>query len=303
VTTAHLSERALSAGRFSAGVASILAAAERHGRFECCCVLTLLLLAFYPHDRWFTSLPLSVLTVLGLTFSALIEQSVFWVLAAVPIVWGVAFDWHSADNHKYLQAYWCLAIACATRCTNKQKALASTACYLIGAVFLIAALRKVFSADYLDGSFFLYELLFDGRFQRVAALFGGMPPHLVTFNETARKALTSYDSNLTSVSLELAGNLRGLAWLMTWWGLALETLIAAAFLIPERHALSRARNPLLLLFLLSSYWAAPVIGFGWVLAIMAIATTRDDEQYSRIAYLVTVIVLQLYRIPWSPAPR
>jgi hypothetical protein len=55
----------------------------------------------------------------------------------------------------------------------------------------------------------------------------------------------------------------------------------------------------LLLFLFTTYVFAPVIGFGWVLAIMGIAQTDSRRAGIPGLYVVVFLLLQMYRIPWA----
>jgi len=80
--------------------------------------------------------------------------------------------WHSADNHKFLIGYWCLAFGCALRAEQREEALALAARWMVALVFGLAFVWKPTSGDYLDGSFFAYQLLID-RASRTSPICSG----------------------------------------------------------------------------------------------------------------------------------
>ncbi len=59
------------------------------------------------------------------------------------------------------------------------------------------------------------------------------------------------------------------------------------------------RDAWLLIFLFFTYLVAPVIGFGWVLAIMGIAQTGIQHTRLRALYVFAFLYLQVYRVPWG----
>jgi hypothetical protein len=88
--------------------------------------------------------------------------------------------------------------------------------------------------------------------------------------------------------------LRGLALGLTWGGLAIESLIALAFLAPAATRLGRLRHPSLLCFIATIYALAPVAGFGWLLAAMGMAQLDDDQHRLRAAYVAVFVAVLLY---------
>ncbi|HEX9640193.1 MAG TPA: hypothetical protein VGB13_02650 [Candidatus Krumholzibacteria bacterium] len=264
-------------------------------------VLTLLLLLLYSHPYWYVNLPLSILAIASLIFPVLSTSRVTWAAVTAIIVLGSLENWYALDNHKYLLGYWCLALLCffASKCDPTR--LATTARALIVLVFGFAVLQKTLSGDFLDSSFIHYELLLDERFHGLARYLGGVPDHLVELNVSARAALVSFDSDLEAVALRSMRMLEPVARAITWGTYGIELLIALAFLSPRSGLLGKNRDVLLLSFLLTTYLLAPVIGFGWVLAIMGIAQTADDRVRTRGAYVAAFLLLQSYRVPWGEA--
>jgi len=267
-------------------------------RFDLSLALSLLLLLLYSHRYWYIQTPLSVIALTALIFPQVRTSPSLWAVATFLVAVGTYINWYSVDNHKYLLAYWCVAIFGALLTRDPEQTAAKAAHRLIGLVFLFAVLQKTISDDYLNRTFFYYELLLDERFSGLAKYLGGIPDQINALNMAARRALVNYDSTLTEVHLRGTETIAKLALLITWGGYLIEVIIGAAFLTPPATWLSRMRDVWLLVFLFSTYLFAPVIGFGWVLAIMGIAQTEIQRTRIRALYVVAFLFLQVYRIPW-----
>jgi len=275
----------------------LLQSVAQTSAFELCLLLTLLLLAFYPPRSIFISIPLSIIAILGVIAPPVRHARLPWLAAGLLVAASCLMNWQSADNHKYLLAYWCLGIFCCLGTGAPEQSLAQIGRWLIGAVFGIAVVQKTLSPDYLTGDFFYYELLFDDRFENLAQYLGGVNRFIVELNESARSALTSYDSTLTAVKLSSTDRIVWLAGFITWWNYLIQLAIAVAWLSPEGRWPSRARHPLLLVFLFSTYLIAPVTGFGWVLIIMALCCLKPGSTRTQLSYLLAFVVLQAYTFP------
>lgn len=272
---------------------------EHENRFDLCVVLTLLLLLLYADSYWYIKIPLSVIAIVGFIYPGVRTSRALWAAATVIVAVGLVSNWYAVDNHKYLLGYWCLAVCLALLARSPDRTLAISARWLIVPVFLLAVVQKTLSPDYLSGAFFYYELLLDDRFAGLAKYIGGVPDHLRQLNEAARRALVNFDSSLTAVRLQGTPPLAVLGGFVTWWNYLIQAVIALAFALPRSNRFARTRDAWLLLFLFTTYLFAPVIGFGWVLAIMGIAQTDRDQVRVRGLYVAAFLFLQVYRIPWS----
>lgn len=269
-------------------------------RLDLCLLLTLLLLLLHSGDALRVTIPMVTFGILGCVSSRLRRDPRFWFVAAAAFAATNAVDWFQLDNHKYLLGYWLLALTCSLHTRNAERTLSVNARLLIGFSFLFAVLWKTISSDYTSGSFFHYSLLLDDRFRGIAKLLGGLDEPTIEFNRTAAEALTIYDSDLSTVQLRSSETMRGvLVPIITWWTLAIEALVAALFLLPGRTKLPAWRDFALLAFILSTYAVAPVLGFGWLLAILGIAQADHDARLFPQAYLVAILLLQVYRVPWQ----
>jgi hypothetical protein len=62
-------------------------------------------------------------------------------------------------------------------------------------------------------------------------------------------------------------------------------------------SLATARNAALLFFAATTYFVAPVRGFGWMLMLLGMAQCRDDQRHLRLAYLAALVLIQAYTLP------
>ncbi len=265
--------------------------------FDLYATLTLFLLLLYSDDSPWIRIPITVLCILAFIFVPLRRSAKFWFVVALLVLVSNYQNWYQADNHKYLHGYWCVALFCALHTRDPERSAGIAARWLIGLTFLWAVFWKLSSDDYLNGSFFHFSLLIDERFHRVAQGLGGLTERMNELNHAAYRALVNYDSHLSAVGLASGPAIAGVAALMTWWTLILEALIAVAFLWPEEKFISKWRDYFLLLFILTTYLVAPVVGFGWVLAIMGLAQTSNRSALLTLLYIVTFVSLQVYRLP------
>jgi hypothetical protein len=87
---------------------------------------------------------------------------------------------------------------------------------------------------------------------------------------------------------------------MTWWTVAIEGFLALAFLWPRDRGLSRLRDAALLVFCATTYAAATVEGFGWLLIAMGVAQCPPERPRTRGLYLAAFALILFYReVPWT----
>lgn len=265
-------------------------------------LLTILLVAFHGFSTWFVRLPSQGMIVFGLIFRETMKSWVFW--AVLTLVTGSRFfeQWQNVDNHKYVLFYWllCMTLAHAVQDAElKERVLLFNARFFLIFVMLGAVAQKLASASYMDGSFFEFELLFDGRFRGFVALFGIDP----TIPVQARDLLDF----LKDPYIELEGNTLQivpgigvpiLAKFVTWYDLIIQAVIGVAFLF-RRNASDYVGHIALLLFIFTAYFAAPVIGFAWTLILFGVLLAKDRYPNLTMIYIFALVVTTLYKIPWS----
>lgn len=261
-------------------------------------LLTLPLLLLHVDRYWYVRVPVIALGLAGLIFTSVRRSPTFWFLLTTVLAAGIFYNWLAVDNHKYLLAYWCLALFVAMRSAHGEESLAVSARWLLGLTFLFAVFWKMASPDFLAGDFFEFAFFFDSRFSSRLVALGLANPGHVEVNQAALRALTADDATMTTARLVLPADLHRLSMAFTVWALVMEVAIATAFLAPSRSRLSRPRDALLLVFVTTTYAFAPVTGFGWLLVTMGLAQCGRSRHRIRLAYLVALFLVQAFRLPW-----
>ena len=269
--------------------------------FDLVARMTLLLLILYAGSYWYIHVPMTVVCVCGLLTPLLYRSSLYWFALTLVMGFGNAMNWYSIDNHKYLMTYWCLALSVALSYGERApQVLASNARLLIGLCFAFAVLWKaLLSSDFLDGSFFLFTLLEDSRFEEVARLLGGVTIEDQIANAIQMSDLCKSELNMTAVQLYYPQRLMDLAIALTWSSVVLELLVAVAFLCPAIRRLYAVRDWLLILFAVTTYAIATVAGFGWLLVIMGCAQCDPQRRVTRVSYVFVFFLIQMYSAPWK----
>ncbi len=258
--------------------------------------LTLLLLLLQPLGNWRVRGIVLALAAAGLLVSALQRRPALWLLLTFLTGWRLFLEWPVSDNHSYLLCYWCLAIFIALRREDGTALLSMSARVLIGLVFAFATLWKLaLSPDYLDGTFFRVTLILDDRFEFWTLLLGGMTPDLL---ESHRAYLSQHVDGVLFQPLDRPAepaSFTRLARAATLWTIAIEGVVAIAFLWPWGKGPAQLRDALLLIFCATTFAFAPVAGFGWLLVILGIAQCAAENHRTRWLYLCVFALILLYR--------
>jgi hypothetical protein len=259
---------------------------------------TCLTLVLAPVGGWYLRPAVLILADTGLLFSGFGRFRWLWLGLAILTGLRAALDWPLADNHAYLFAYWCTALAIATW-TDAPTTLSRNARLLIGLTFAFAALQKWTSPSYVNDVFFLTTFLLDDRFEDLVVLLTSVSYEQI---DAAREYLRSdYRSGPPAGDLpfDFPWSLLLLARVSASWNLLDQALVAVAFLVPPASRLGRRRDPTLLLFCFVTYAVAPVASFGWLLLSMGV-TQSEKARSVRYGYLALFVVLVFYyEVPWA----
>jgi hypothetical protein len=270
--------------------------------------LTLLVLVLRPPGDGSLKAATWLVAGAALVFPALTLSSLTWLALTLLVAARVVFDWPLADNHIYLLAYWCLAVTLALwydasassewpahdRADDSRGSyhalLRRSSRWLIGFAFLCAVVWKAaLSPDYLDGRFFRVTLSTDDRFAPLARA-AGLTDDQITANRHALEPLPPGAEAIDGPVLNEPPALRRVAGVLTWGGLALEILVALGFLLRP----GRVAHASLLAFCALTYAVAPVAGFGWLVAVLGLATCAETQSRLRAAYVAAFALVLLY---------
>ena len=263
--------------------------------------LTAIILLLRPFEVWWLAPFALAAAALSLAIPAVRRSPLTWLLLAALACGRVVALWPLADNHHYLLAYWCLAIALALGGPTPAGTLATSARWLLAAAFAFAVLWKgVLSPDYVDGRFFRVTLLTDARFTNASMIFGGLTPEQMAHNRTFLEPLPDGAELLHPPPFIEPVRLRMFASVATWGGLVLETLIAVLCAVPSSGRIAVAKHAALLVFCVTTYALAPVAGFGWLIATLGLAQCERHQRILRGAYIAVFVLILLYsEIPWT----
>jgi hypothetical protein len=264
--------------------------------FHTTAILSLLMLAVYSDRFWGARVPVVLLSVYGLAYRQVLMSYTYWFAITLVMMLASLTRAYEIDNHKVLTVYWCLVMTL-TMARPVASSLRFNARMLIGFCFGMSVVWKLISPDFMSGAFFEHTLLLDDRFREFLIHVTGMGVGPVAANAGEHAALVS--GEISEMYLRTTPLVENLAWGMAVWTILIESLIAVAFLAPPKTLLYRVRNVSLILFMLTTYPVATVIGFGWLLCVMGFAQCRSGEWRSRLGYLATMGILQLFLIPWG----
>ncbi|MBL8547400.1 MAG: hypothetical protein JNL81_13120 [Hyphomonadaceae bacterium] len=263
--------------------------------------LTLLTLAFYGYSDWYFRLPLIAIAV-GLTmWPRFAGSAVCWGLLALLATVAVVLNWHVADNHKIVLCYWVWAMLLAHSCASAgdaEKLLRANARFLLTLIMFGAIVQKTLSPDYLSGDFFEFMLLSDPR---LAALLGffGVPATSAAETQFALNALSSSYVTVEGGRLQIGvtPTLTMIALAATWWNYGAQIVLDALGVWGRRWT-DTLYHCLMIVFIATTYFIAPVIGFGWLLVLLGLTLAGRGRPMVCAAYLASLVLLTLYDIPW-----
>jgi hypothetical protein len=162
----------------------------------------------------------------------------------------------------------------------------------------------LFSGDYLDSTFFKFELLADFRFRDAAHYAGGVGIEDLKENRKARDAFQkSYRVDAEpSESFTLVSHPRidVLAIAMTWWTILIEGLIALVCLWPGDRLIAIIRTLVILVFTATTYILAPVLGFGWMVIVLGFAQCPEQYKKLQASFLIVLGLLYIYGLKLGP---
>jgi hypothetical protein len=263
--------------------------------------LTLFLAVVFGFTSWFFQLSVQLALLVVLLVPSVAKRPAIWGLLAIMASITLVLERDLADNHKYLLCYW-LWVMCIAHIPDgreqRDEIIGFNARFFLIFIFLGAALQKFVSSSYMSGAMFELELLLDGRFQAFAHL-TGIDAGLV--NESVRRLLllrNPYVQVLNDKILLLSDDrVHFVANLITLYDFYVQVAIGALLLF-RRAVTDLIANVILLFFIFTTYIPAPVLGFGFTLAILGFALVKERSQLLSAAYLLSMAAVLFYQVPW-----
>lgn len=259
-------------------------------RLDICINATALLIVCYGPTEWYARSPCWILMALVILLPRLRFNANLWLAIAFVLGTATAYNWTTADNHKYLMTYWAVAVFCICKSSlaTRSAVLAANGRWLTGLVMLFGAGWKLFSPVYRSSSFFEFTFLTDERFCAFVSTMTDVTREQIQENAARLELLaTGYMDNINPQTQELISSVsvEWLAFFATWWTVGIETFCAAMFLLPTDHLRQKLRHVSLILFAATTYLIAPVPGFGCLLMIMGMSQCSPEDRRTRSIYL------------------
>ena len=248
-------------------------------------LMTLVASAFYLTTSWYFVIPFVSLFSLALLFRQLLGNYLYWTIVVALQGFTLVRLGLDENTYAFLLFYLSSIAFVATLSPDPEEVFARNSRLLIGFIFLFATFWKLVGSGFLSGDFFGYYLLHDRLLAPVALLLTDLSQSDILANRAALEGV--WDGSLT---LRTSPQVQRLAFSLTWLSLIIEAVIAVAFLAPFQLA-KRMRDPLLVVFLFTSYLIVPVPSVGMSLACLSYAQT--EHTWFQRCYLIAFLVMPL----------
>lgn len=268
--------------------------------------MMLLLLLFYMNDTDVLAIFMPVLLVPGIVFEKLSENKYYWLLLTVisSVCYLVLDLVGYVPNHKHIFAYAILAVTVVLFIYKGDEVINPfkfQGRMIIGLCFLFATIGKFLAPEFLDGTFFNFTNTTDPRFFGTTSIVGGIDHQLLVDNELNLRSLINSNNTNGSFTLNSNDNVSIMGYILSYWTIFIEGMIAISFCLPSRFLLSKYRNWFLVAFILTTYPIATVGGFAIILTTLGFVQSLDEGKltyFSRF-YLLVFLALPLIDIPFA----
>jgi hypothetical protein len=268
---------------------------ERHrDAFRLAIAMTLLTVIVRPPPE--THIFATVAAIGGVVVWSLTRTRWYWlVLLGLYLIGPLSRPWLALDNHHYLEIYWLSAIALSRWAVRPDEVLREAARLLVGLAFAFAVFWKLWSPDFIDGAFFEFQFSTDSRLADVVVAAGVQESELAAENRRAIAEWRRVGATPEPKEAVVSQTVHRMAPVLAWLTVLIEGSVAVAFLLPLAGRWRRARDVTLLVFVVTTYPLAPVIGFGWLLLAMGAMHSELPRRARNVVYASTFVVLALLR--------
>ena len=255
--------------------------------------LTLLVLLFYGGipSGLLNSL-LRIFCGIMIIYTPLTASRFMWVSITLLVVFYNAFYWEIYSNYHYLITYWCIACTLAVFSKEHDAVIRWNAKMLVGLSFLFAATWKIIGGEYFDGTLQDYLLIIDRRIDAFSPILG-LSKDALAENRRLLSVLKESPASGLGVILNTSASVHSLSIISSYYTILIESAIAVSFLSFGVRFLEKARDILLIIFIVSVYFVLPVPGFSFLVILLGFAQSSPESRKINIAYLLLLIPIQL----------
>lgn len=253
----------------------------------------LLLLALVTHPPDGTPPLARIVLGIGLVLPVVSRRfATFWFVAFVLFLTSpLERAWLTLDNHEVLQVYWLGAFVLSRFADRPFEVLRVTARWTLALVFVFATAWKLIAPDFADGSAVEFLFNVEERVGDTAAAIGLQDHDQVADNWEGLAAWRDPTQVPEAVAADVGEALHRVSLGFAWLTIAVEGLVALAFLLPLSLHRRWLRDAALLGFVLVTYPLAPVLPFAWLLlSIGAMQSSLTPKARNR-AYTLTFLVV------------
>lgn len=233
----------------------------------------------------------------------LINNSIVWLIPFVLLSFDLYSNWLVLANHEWVMWYWSIVLLVASVYYKKsdisEEIMKNGARQLLIIIMLVAVAWKVTNPAYLSGSFFERTMISNPLFENFSLLVGDLTVDQLRYNQQIEvtKFTNLVPGELNTEHELISTNLFDLyGVLVSWWVLLIELLIGVLFLL-KRQKIDIAAHWLHILFIITTYFAVPIVGFGWILIVLGFALTQNMPKNITYGYFVAGILMCLYGLP------
>ena len=269
--------------------------------------MVLFLLLIFVKDQYYQILFMIIIVTPGLFFRKMAFNKYYWLLFAILFATIYLFldFFFYIPNHKHIYAYALGAITLGlfafTDIDELTHFLKKQSRYIIGLCFLLATVGKFLAPEFIDGYFFEFTAGTDHRFFGFSSILGGIPPEALEQNRIWLDHLITTTRVSDTFILNGASSLTLVAYMLTYWTIFIEGMIAISFCVPSAWKLSKYRDWFLVIFIITTYPIATVAGFAVILTTLGFMQSLNEGKLTPFSlfYLLVFIFLPVIELPFS----
>lgn len=263
--------------------------------------ISLILIFAFTRSLYLLNIPVQILALYMIIGPKLVTSKECWWGLFLSVLTITLLEWDFIDNHKYLKLYWVLTCLISLYYKNPIKLIKDNARLILGIIFLIAVFHKISWGQYLNGSFFHYTYLTDGRFEFPIGYLANLTIEKLPNNYSMMNKLQDFPELISSISLFSSSKIKQISLLTSWWVVIIEFLVGITFIFSNKiNIFYKLKDILLVIFILSTYSIVMVSGFYYILVLLGFSQVEKHEKNRAYLYMVCLLLYELRRLPIIP---
>ncbi len=246
-------------------------------------------LVYGPKELWYGAV-YSALATSALLFAGLRKSERYWFVILCANTLYLVPNWYRHYNDFFLFTYWTLAVFLALT-TNRPELLRRCSQLLLALTFTFATFWKILSPDFLNGDFFLFQMLSNYNFAALTEWLSPLSRLDVVGNEYLLPQSTYGRIAEGTVAFRESSSLAVWTPYFAIAATILEGLTALVFFVPSAR-FNVVRDVVLSLFMVLGYVILPVASLGVLIALLGYS--QSNSHLRRAWFLLLFLLLQLF---------